>query len=744
MIKAGVTTREKRMNSNFSKTLAKKIDRVATALPLPFRVAVALVTLALYILTAVLFQAFFFALIIMVFLGFAGFGSYFLIHPQRPAGIARPWVLMPFVGLCLLCMAGPLAISAGFAIKSSLIVVVALAACLAVAAAIWRNAAVMHWLHETRRQFFGLSSYALLVLLPLLIMLLLPLMFRDYATSSYRTGPDLASYGKMAQYLIEGGSWPTRFNILDADLFLSLRDQSVLLVNDYADATMTWPFMFWYRWAVSSVQAYFFFITPARDIFQVAFLALLPSFLFVGGLAFLVLKELFFLPRSSAAMGACALLLNINLLNLWYEGFYGQSFATPFMLAFLLYCLRLRAIGLKRLPSPAPADERVPASPGVGWRTHIAGFAVLVCLLVSYPEGVVFFIALFLFVVAFIDLLWHRTVFWRTWAIVLGMTLACIVVLLPLGLLQEWFPLAVRQLKEAGGSGYEQPYWASLCEILGIDSIYRNVNEFYYLHVTRLRSMPNIWLNGLGTALVLGMVGHYHFARKKSHPDTVFWGASYVFLIFWMVTYPFITDNNYGFMKYYTLILPLIFIYLWASLGDASATDDPRRWQRLGRALHAGPFALLLRILLAATIFYSGASYIIDYRNGAWRITQSQMDLRQLTRLVDPAQTMILPTPLVMNGLLVRVQMIGAIVNVPWIVPMFWRTQSFFAQHNMEKKVAVLALKKEVPALPSNYVKLYENEDYVLLGTNKRVGSGLRPPGSTGAAKFSAVVFLSP
>jgi hypothetical protein len=177
----------------------------------------------------------------------------------------------------------------------------------------------------TRKEFRQIIFYFTTIITPIILALLLPTLFTAYTTSPMRIGPDIGSYAKMAKFLFDGGTLELAYTRA-----FEFSGMTAGEITRYADATMTWPFMFFSRWGLAMYQAETALITGSHHVYSVTFLSMILPYLLLGGLAALWLKSTGKYNSLLIWFGFLAFIFNVNLINLWYEGFYGNVFSLVF------------------------------------------------------------------------------------------------------------------------------------------------------------------------------------------------------------------------------------------------------------------------------------------------------------------------------------------------------------------------------------------------------------------------------
>jgi hypothetical protein len=123
--------------------------------------------------------------------------------------------------------------------------------------------------------------------MPLILVLTYPVGLFNPSTP-FRVGPDAALYSYMAQYLLDGGTW-LKANLRASDY----SGMDVGLITKFSNNTMDWPFLYFYRWGLVTLQICNTLINGMDHAFRSSFSSMLLPYFFLVGLIFYWLKEIF-------------------------------------------------------------------------------------------------------------------------------------------------------------------------------------------------------------------------------------------------------------------------------------------------------------------------------------------------------------------------------------------------------------------------------------------------------------------
>ncbi len=535
--------------------------------------------------------------IVYFFLFLIGINQYILLTPTFLKEKNVYFVFVPLNGLLLLSVLGAYFI--GFSIKINLLVPALL--CISFVAYLLNfklnRDKLISFYSEMEADYAIAFIVYTLVVTPIILCLIFPVLFSDYTTSPYRLGPDMGSYAKMSQYLLDGGTWTEA-----TQRAIEFTGMSPGEINRYSDATMSWPLMYYFRWGLTAFQAAVTIITFSKHSFETAFISMAVPYLLMCGLVLIWLRSQMGLGFIAATLGTAAFAFNSNMLNLWYEGFYGNLYALGLLIPMLYIYSHFRS------------NESCTQS---DLFKSIAFFSILIAAsLSSYAEGVVFVLPAYIIIVFIFDLLINKAIKWQPYLIILSSACIGLFIVLPCGFIIEWVVLAFKQITQEGGNGYSQPVWALPHEILSFQNIYLNTSVDLVdklLHRTNLSVVYGCIISGL----VLYSI--FVYFRKDRREENVLYLAS-ILMVAASVCYVYYKtpNNNYTYMKMYVFQLPLLFIIFWSSLSIfyekhvAKLFNIDSKW---------------LYLFVAMPIVTSGMVYIIQYKEGSIPIEKFRIEL---------------------------------------------------------------------------------------------------------------------
>jgi len=473
-------------------------------------------------------------------------------------------------------------------------------------------------------------------------------------TSFYRIGPDLSLYSKMSQYVIDGGI------LSDAKLRShEFIDLSVGEINRIGDASASWPFMYYFRWGLTAFHSFLVFITPAHHAFQISFFSMIFSHLALGFITFYWLIKVFRLPLFISMLGAVAVIFNSNLLNLWFEGFYANSY-TLFIFLILLSIIYWK----KEFYTKKENISMIP-------------FCVIlfVAALLTYPEGVFFLLGPIMLLIITIELCVHRKFdFFKYLSVTLSLVIAYII-LISSNYLIDWASIIISQLTEEGGNGYMQPHWALPHEVLGITNIYSDTGAHNGGQLLP-RSIFNYFISIILSALIAIPLIH-NFIKNYSKINPIFYTSYIIVAIIAIFVFIKSRENNYMYMKYYVFMLPILILFLWTSLNYSINQNS------IFKKKHKN----LIYSIVTFIIFVNGILYVAKYSYYSTYIDDDRITLYLENKNKNFENVIIYPYNY--SGILYSY---ASLINARWLIPN--RFDSKLHKNNLDKRLYLFIEKK--------------------------------------------------
>lgn len=499
------------------------------------------------------------------------------------------WLFAPLIGLIILYLTGAYTIAYNYSLKTLLflpvlsIIIGSLYEYYEI-----RNGKASAHFRQYGVQFIQEKLFFLTaIVLPISLILTSPAssegIWDSLVSTPIRVGPDAALYSRMTQFLLDGGTWSiAKLGIPD---FMGMR---VGEITSYTNATMDWPFLYFYRWGLVTFQYMYVTLSGQDHTYRVAFTSMLIPVLLIGGIIFYWLREKFSLSIIASIAGSIGIIFNVNLLNLWYEGFYGNTYSLC-MYAFF-YLLVVKAQDWKFNKGDNYFGQYLLIS------------LVLASILVSYGEGLLFVCFPLIGIYFIVDLFIRKKINFKLLAMLLSCLAIAIIIVLPCQFIYDWFIISIKQITEEGGNGYPQPFWAAINEILGINNIYEGINSFNGGNALQ-RSNAAIIRTLLSSAFV-GLILILHFKNDNNKSNSILNISAYALTIFFVIyIYRVSPSNNYGYMKMYIFLLPLLYVYFYKASYGAG---------KFFRSVGDG-YGNHIAVAISAVIFLNGISYIANY-----------------------------------------------------------------------------------------------------------------------------------
>jgi hypothetical protein len=605
----------------------------------------------------------------------------------------------PLIGLMILSLIGAYAI----ALDYSLIILIYLPLIFFVPNAFNRCNEFRRSVEERKCFFINLKSgfseilfYITIFYLPIVIILTSPILqggFENFvSTTAIRVGPDTALYSRMTQFLLDGGTWSLAK--IAAPDFVGMR---VGEITSYTNATMSWPFLYFYRWGLVTYQFLYVVMNGLDHIYRVAFSSMLIPLLFIGGIVFYWLRERFSLSLIASVAGSIGIIFNVNLLNTWYEGFYGNIYSL--CLYSLLY-LQVSQCQINKLDEVWKDRDL--------FKNYLCISLVIATILVSYGEGLLFVFIPLMVINLFVDLYFTKKLNFNLYIFLLMSLALALVIVSPCEFIFDWLIISIKQITEEGGNGYPQPYWANLNEILGLNNIYENIHGTNG-GVSFLRSSVNTLITTIAS-IIIGILIILEIKQNKNNsPLTMHISAYLLIAIFIVYIYKSSPLNNYGYMKMYVFLMPLLFVYFCKACYGVAEFSSTNVKNVNGD---------LIAVAVSAVMVLNGVSYVINYNKTSTMISSNHLLSHAKMKKLDLKDKILLP---ILNSKFPNT--FPALIDATWITEA-WQGRKIegdrYFDKFLEKKLYLFIEKGGCSKLLDDSKNIfYEDDNFIILATDK-------------------------
>jgi len=519
-----------------------------------------------------------------------------------------------------------------------------------------------------------------------------PLLIFDYATSPFRNGPDMVSYAKISQFLLDGGLLK---DALEFKEYIS--GYAIGEINKFSDATLSWSPIYFFRWAFSAYQSVIAIFSASKSPYEVMFLSMTILSLLVFFYIFKILSFNFKRNKTISLLGALCFILNVNIINIWYEGFYANFFSLIFILFYLdvLFFNEVR----------------------VNKRTLASLIFVTTAFIFSYPEAIIFIFLPLLTLTILLEKLISKAFNLERFYLLVLCALISTLIFYPLDFFWGWINISLRQIVEQGGNGYPQPYWAFPHEIFGLNNIYLN-SKFNQIGQIFARPYFNLFLSIIGIGLLLYIFINY-VDKAKDKNNFLYLSAIFLTFISLRITFANSPGNNYAYMKMYVTLLPVLFIAFWRSF---IFYFEHRKFF----IFEKNSFFI---IFISIWICFNGFIYIIQYKKQLSVITANQLNLSTQFKKYDPTKNItfliLKPKDNNIENILYR-NSFSAISSCPWVIPELFRNHKSLIEILFkiygESNILILAEKDSSITLCGNLCSMiYQNNSFSLYDTHMKL-----------------------
>ena len=530
-----------------------------------------------------------------------------------------------------------------------------------------------------------LCSFSLIVT-PVVFLLLYPLILHS-ETSFVRIGPDMFFYAKMAQFIQDGGL--LEYSRLRVNEFNGL---STGEINKYSDATASWPFMYFYRWGLGFYQYCSILISSSIHSYNIVFASLVLPYIFVSTVVFFWLYKNIKLSLFISLLGFLAFALNANMLNIWYEGFYANTYSLfMFIIFILIFYSERNSDNFSKIKN---------------FKSIALYTIILVSIIMSYAEGLFFILMPFVFFILIYDYFVKNNFNYFIYRNIIISGVLSILFILPSGFFIEWVGVTINQISQEGGNGYMQPKWALPHEIIGFNNIYHDIKLTN--GGQRIGRMPIDWVY---STLMFYLFFLFYFKTIKKYFNKInsIYGVSHILVaVVGLIVLVKSTHNNYLYMKYYIFLLPYIFLFFWEYITTFSFRVKNKNYSLTESKKN------ILMSFIAIYIISSGVSYIYKYSEQAEFIPKKQIELYVETKNIDFTNVIIYPLRYkkYLNAY-------PAIIKTHFIAPSF---KFKHAKKISNKKVYVFIEKyNDEKYFYDNDNVILQNDNYIILDSKKNL-----------------------
>jgi hypothetical protein len=379
-------------------------------------------------------------------------------------------------------------------------------------------------------------------------------------------------------------------------------------------------------------------------------------------------------------------ILNCNLLNVFYEGQYAQAFVSPFAVLFAILYLNILYCDPKHYKS-------------IVGESFLLTSGLFAIILPSYAEFFIALLAVFSLGFLFYARFNRETFFCLAKHFI---TLIVFAALININFVIHWIPSLIDNwLENLMQAGFSQPHWAVPSEILGFSDMYKTVG-----YSLIKRSFANLIFNLFLSLFVLVLMIRLFF--KESVKGKFFYCAIFILFLFIFLFH----STNYQYYKLYTFFIPflsLIFYYALLNFPKIQNYDKS--------------FFVLVKLFSRTSIFYVcvfvqilvGLNYIYQYRKESDYISR---DMRELALQNIQLGDYVIYT----NQKSISEYMLTPLLSFNWINESgFKHTEPY-----LDKTVLVLVNKKS--SKTSDYINkfdplsvMFENDSYILINSHSKL-----------------------
>ena len=294
----------------------------------------------------------------------------------------------------------------------------------------------------------------------------------------------------------------------------------------------------------------------------------------------------------------------------------------------------------------------------------------------------------------------------------------------------DWFIIAIKQVVEEGGNGYTQPHWATVNEILGLNNIYKNINTFNG-GIAFERSSISIIVSTISSLLIgLMLILDIKTVRKR-YQYLLNLSAYLLTGLFIIYVYKSSPLNNYGYMKMYIFLLPLIYVYFIKvsfSLGEFLK-------------LKGKNYGDLIVVALAMVMVINGISYVINYKKTSYLFAPKYLFSHEGMKNLDLTDKIFLP---VLKSKYPN--KFPALLGGKWITYKFYDNKILgdrYFDALLDRKVYLFIEKSACDNLTFQSTNIYyEDNNFIIVDTGKILRSNIND-GYLSKEKINKLIFCN-
>lgn len=544
---------------------------------------------------------------------------------------------------------------------------------------------------NTLRSGSSIVTFSSVILLSLTV--LYPMIKIGYPTTVYRIGPDQPLYVETARYLLEGGTME------------QIKKTASDIINP-SSSILHGNLLVFMRWSVPANIVYFTRLMFSRHPYEISFIILIFSCLLTAVFTYYILTEILRVPKKLSYLGAAALALNCNLLNVYYESQSAQQFASPLFLLLIIIFLQLRSHNRNLIKSGL-----------------LIGL-LSATLLVTYPD-ISYLVLILIILTTLFDLVIYLRIKIRLLFIFISSFLLGWILIFPENAGISKIIINTFNTVKTSYAGYPQPHWALPSEIIGLSNIYQNYQSWTdnFLGIKEIPRSPfELTVNIIASIMISLALAINYLKNKKI--DKSFWLFPFVIVLIIYFRLSSQHQHNYSYMKMYTILLPFIFAFCLSSLNQI---------YRRTKILLLKNIVNSITYLFLFIIIFTGSAYLSEYKNTEKYITKDMFQLYDYYKNHQLDDSILLPkergkyqlnrmADRLDEGMLIPLLPINTIDQ--WVL-----SGVHINNDNASKKVLLLVDKKDFACplvnLNQNTETLYENNSYLILDTKEQLQDAL-------------------
>lgn len=501
-------------------------------------------------------------------------------------------------------------------------------------------------IHIEFKKIFQKKNLFIAIFIGILIILLL-FPGGNFHLVPWRIGPDAAGYSAVAEYLLKNR------NLLPYEgSFTNPVDMYAFVFLDQVK-----------RYTFPTLIAFVSLLTRSHPV-EVIFPFVCLCYALIGILVFRINYSFNKFSPGFSMLLAYAVVMNCNMLFIFYEGCYPQIVILPIISLLVFFSI----IGINEL-----------------------NFKKIISYSILFVGASSFYLESPILLIPILGILYILNFRFKNLKYILLFILVSIS--LSFNLIKEIVIFQIENIRVLSLAGWPQPRWAYLVQIIGLDNIYSNVignNPGYLIAEDSINYNNEIIINVLIMVFIATCARRDNFYKLFFTIIAVIASFLYYFKELKLV-------HSYAYMKIYTSYIPIIFISIFSITLKGVLKK----------------YYLYLLATLAVLIIYTGLIFQNSYMKNYFHVSAGMTELRDLRDILPKGSVVMIPGESSPDHLIKSI-FIRSIMDMPMIHNEYFASQDF--HDYLDSEVLILMNNLNYQPLDPGAV-IWSGQDYSIVQT---------------------------